>query len=140
VQLADQSVALTAQFAVSTRPQLQHTRLIIWCNRPHCALSRDGTRVLVDQQRLTGAGLGKRDLAVVTIATGAVVNLTIPSFTPGAWVVSRLPPHDPRPRYRGVPRRAPTGLASQTTGLSDERGGKWIVVDARRGAEVFLRW
>ena len=48
------------------------------------ALSRDGTRVLVDQQRLTGAGLGKSDVAVVTMATGAVVNLIIPSFTPGA--------------------------------------------------------
>ena len=85
MQLADQPVALTAQFAVSTRPQLQHTRLIIWCDRPHRALSRDGTRVLVDQQRLTGAGLGKSDVAVVTMAPGAVVNLIVPSFTPGAW-------------------------------------------------------
>ena len=48
-------------------------------------MSRDGTRVLVDQQRLTGAGLGKSDVAVVTMATGAVVNLRIPTFTPGAW-------------------------------------------------------
>ena len=41
------------------------------------AWSRDGTRVLVDLQKLTGgAGLGKSDVAVVTMATGAIVNLT----------------------------------------------------------------
>ena len=41
------------------------------------AWSRDGTRVLVDLQKLTGSsGLGKSDVAVVTMATGAVVNLT----------------------------------------------------------------
>jgi len=34
VQLAGKPVALTAQFAVSTRPQLQHTRLIILSDRP----------------------------------------------------------------------------------------------------------
>jgi Tol biopolymer transport system component len=38
--------------------------------------SRDGTRVLVDLARLTGSGLGKSDVAVVAMATGAVVNLT----------------------------------------------------------------
>jgi Tol biopolymer transport system component len=42
------------------------------------AWSHDGTRVVVDFAKLTagGADLGKSDVAVVTMATGAVVNLT----------------------------------------------------------------
>lgn len=40
------------------------------------AWSLDGTRVLADVAKLNGVGLHKSDVAVVTVATGAVVNLT----------------------------------------------------------------
>jgi hypothetical protein len=44
------------------------------------AWSHDGTRVLVDLATLTGGaggiGIHKSDVAVVTVATGDVVNLT----------------------------------------------------------------
>jgi Tol biopolymer transport system component len=44
-------------------------------NEITAAWSKDGTRVVVDYARLTGT-LSKSDVAVVTVATGATVNLT----------------------------------------------------------------
>lgn len=44
-------------------------------NEIMAAWSKDGTRVVVDFARLTGGTLGKSDVAVVTVANGATVNL-----------------------------------------------------------------
>jgi Tol biopolymer transport system component len=40
------------------------------------AWSHDGTRVVVDYAKLSGGTLGKGDIAVVAVATGATVNIT----------------------------------------------------------------
>jgi len=45
-------------------------------NEIMAAWSKDGGRVVVDLARITAGTLGKADIAVVTVATGATVNIT----------------------------------------------------------------